>query len=561
MALPTPSFVMLFVVIMSQIALFTSPVNAETNVTASNTMESLFDSTKGIHLGGSLLAMTAIAVGVVTVVMGYRIFRATLFIIGFAVGGVGFAMVAESVFAKEEWAVTASWVAFVVGGIIGGFFVVCLARIGVFVVGATAGVILAMILNNSFGYMMYPSHPKVMLALLCVILGLLCGVLALKLEKPVLIVATSLFGAGTLVWGVGYFAGDFPSSNDLQEYATQAANGDLEFAIPGAWCAYLAAIAMLFVLSLFIQFRQTARDGNYHKSQARGHRAMSAPYVEDQSRQRNERYNSPMRQVGTKRALVMSADDLTIGGRLLGIAAIAVGIVVVVLGYRLFRYTLFAVGFTVGGVAIALIVEAIVAGEVWTTTGFWIVFVLGGVSGGCLLSYVSSLGIFIVGAVSGVILGIILNISFGYLMYPSHPDAMLAILSLLFGIPCGILALKREKPMLIVATSAFGAGILVWGIGDFAGDFPAIGNLKQYANEDANGDLEYAIPSVWGVYLAVILVVFGLSTFVQFRKTARDGVYHKRQVLGREPEAVVYVETLSPEPNVQYAVPVTARST
>ncbi|RLN52745.1 hypothetical protein BBJ28_00009627 [Nothophytophthora sp. Chile5] len=538
MTLSTPSFVVLSVVIMSQMALFTSPVNAETNATASDTMESLFDSTKGIHLGGSLLAMTAIAVGVVTVVMGYRIFRATLFIIGFAVGGVGFAMVAESVFAKEEWAVTASWVAFVVGGIIGGFFVVCLAQIGVFVVGTTAGVILAMILNNSFGYMMHPSDPEVMLALLCVILGLLCGVLALKLEKPVLIVATSLFGAGTLVWGVGYFAGDFPSSNDLQEYATQAANGDLEYAIPGAWCAYLAAIAICFVLSLFMQFRQTARGGEYHKSQAKGHRTMSAP--------------------GTKRALLMSAGNLTIGGSLLGITAIAVGIVVVVLGYRLFRYTLFAVGFTVGGVAIALIVEAIVTEEVWTATGFWIVFVLGSVSGGCLVTYVSSLGIFVVGAVAGVILGIILNISFGYLVYPSHPDVMLTILSLLFGIPCGVLALKLEKPMLIVATSAFGAGLLIGGIGYFVGNFPSIGNLKQYPNEDANGDLEYAIPGVWGVYLAGILVVFGLSTFVQFRKTARDGVYHKRQVLGSEPEAIVYVEALSPEPNVQYAVPVTA---
>ncbi|KAK1943863.1 Transmembrane protein 198 [Phytophthora citrophthora] len=263
---------------------------------ASDTVESLFDSTKGIKVGGSILAVAAIAVGAVMVVMGYRLFRATLFAVGFVAGGVAVAMVVENVFDDKSWVITASWIAFVVGGLICGCIVVSLYSLGIFIAGAAAGVALAMMLNNSVGYEIYPSHPQVVLIVLCIVLGLLCGVLAIKLEKPVLITATSLFGAAILVWGVGYFAGDFPSSNDLKEYASQDINGDWVYSIPDAWWGYLAGILVLFVLGLFIQFRKTGRDGAYHKSHAMGRREETVQYVETGTPQ-NIRYGNPVSHV------------------------------------------------------------------------------------------------------------------------------------------------------------------------------------------------------------------------------------------------------------------------
>ncbi|KAH7470957.1 hypothetical protein KRP22_003170 [Phytophthora ramorum] len=268
----------LFVLVASQLTATATCTSNET-VTASYSMESLFDSAKGVHLGGSILAMAAIAVGIVTVALGYRLFRATLFVVGFTFGGTGIAMAVEKVFAAEEWVATASWVAFVVGGVLCGFLVLCLTSLGIFAVGVMAGVMLAMVLSDAFGYMVYPDSPGTVLALLCVVLGLLGGYLALKLEKPVLIVATSLFGAGILVWGIGYFAGDFPTFSDLKRVATQDADGDWHYSIPGAWCAYLAGFAVLFVLSMCIQFRKTSRHGHYHKQYARQHRTRSAPYI------------------------------------------------------------------------------------------------------------------------------------------------------------------------------------------------------------------------------------------------------------------------------------------
>ncbi|KAI9917426.1 hypothetical protein PsorP6_012571 [Peronosclerospora sorghi] len=247
--------------------------------TASDTVESLFDSTKGIKLSGSLLAIGALAVGAVMLTMGYRVFRAALFAIGFIAGGVGVALVVERILDPSSSVILASWIAFVVGGLVCGSLVLCLYSLGIFVAGAAAGVALAIIMNNSFGYKIYPSHPDIVLIVLCIVLGILGGILASRLEKPALITATSLIGAAIFVWGVGYFAGDFPTSTDLKRYARREGLDKWVYSIPDAWWGYLVAILLLFLLGLFIQFRKTGRGGVYHRSQAIGTNHEETQYV------------------------------------------------------------------------------------------------------------------------------------------------------------------------------------------------------------------------------------------------------------------------------------------
>lgn len=262
---------------------------------ASHTVKSLFDSADGIRITGSILAVAAIAVGAAMVVLGYRLFRFTLFAVGFVVGGVAIATIIEHIFDDKSWVITASWVALVVGGLICGGLVMTLYSFGIFVVGAAGGVVLAMMLQNSFGYKIYPEKPEVVLIVLCVALGIIGGILALRLEKPVLIVATSLFGAGILVWGVGYFAGDFPSTADLKEYASRDINGDWVYSIPDAWWAYLVGILVLFVIGMVLQFRKTGRSDSYHRSHAIG-RSDPVQYVEACSPQQ-QKYDNPARHV------------------------------------------------------------------------------------------------------------------------------------------------------------------------------------------------------------------------------------------------------------------------
>ncbi|OQR84734.1 hypothetical protein ACHHYP_12992 [Achlya hypogyna] len=212
----------------------------------------------------SVLAGVAIGLGLIVAIAGYKLFRPVLFVSGFIVGAVPAYLLAEVLFKNASYEATACWISFVAGGVLAGAAVLCLWRLGIFIIGAAAGVLLAFVCNTSFGYKLWPSNPSGMLYVLIVVLALVGGLLARWLERPMLIVATSFFGAASCVWGVGYFAGGYPSGNHLEALRTQSANGTYAFAIGGAWWGYMAATLILFVLGMFVQFRKTAAGIHHH---------------------------------------------------------------------------------------------------------------------------------------------------------------------------------------------------------------------------------------------------------------------------------------------------------
>jgi hypothetical protein len=103
------------------------------------------------------------------------------------------------------------------------------------------------------------------LVVLVLVLGLVGGILALKLEKPVLVVATSFVGAVMLAWGVGYFAGRFPNGADLKYYSTMDLDGNTIISIPGSWWGYLGLIIVATLGGTYLQFHKTG-SGSHHKS-------------------------------------------------------------------------------------------------------------------------------------------------------------------------------------------------------------------------------------------------------------------------------------------------------
>ncbi|GMF50309.1 unnamed protein product [Phytophthora fragariaefolia] len=249
----------LAVLTLLQFTLRLPEVSAEID-SATDSVKSIFSKAQGIQIGGSILAVTAGVVGAVMLVFGFKLIRLTLFVVGFVVGGVTIAIIVERTFRDETWVILASWIAFGVGGILCSAVVTWLYPVSTFVAGAATGVMSSMILTNSFGLIIYPGHTKDLFTLMCVVLGILFGTLALKVGKPVLIISTSLFGSGIVAWGVGYFAGDFPNANDLEQYASTDSDGKMVYSIPSAWWGYLAGIVVLFVLGMSIQFRKTARN-------------------------------------------------------------------------------------------------------------------------------------------------------------------------------------------------------------------------------------------------------------------------------------------------------------
>ncbi|OQR84751.1 hypothetical protein ACHHYP_12991 [Achlya hypogyna] len=259
------------------------------NSTFDQNVNSLFSSASKITWAPGLVATVSLVAGLVIAFAGYKLFRPVMFVCGFAVGSVLGYLIAEKIFSGQSYQVTASWIAFIVLGLFVGAFVMNIWVCGVFVVGAAAGVLLAFELNTSVGYKIYPSNPTTSLWILIIVLGLLVGGLAMWLERPVLIVATSFFGAVAAVWGIGYFAGKYPSSAELEAWRSQAADGTYSYDLPNAWWYYLAASVALFALGMFVQFSKTAlgvlhsnprrKDGGYNATTSAPRRGQPISHV------------------------------------------------------------------------------------------------------------------------------------------------------------------------------------------------------------------------------------------------------------------------------------------
>jgi|UniRef100_K3WBU8 hypothetical protein len=240
-------------------------VHEDENKTATH----IFKSASDVKVGPGIVAAGAIVVGLVVCLAGYKLFRPTMFACGFVTGGVFLAGVAEAMFKSQTWMATASWIAFFLGGIALGSLVLYLYSAGIFLGGAAAGVLLAFTLNTSVGPKLYPHNPDVVLVILSVLLGIIGGIAAIKIERPVLIVATSFVGSELFIAGVGYFAGNFPTSTDFDTFKKELDDdGEWVYEIPDAWWGYVCGMLALFILGMVVQFKKTAHGHDHSKSRA-----------------------------------------------------------------------------------------------------------------------------------------------------------------------------------------------------------------------------------------------------------------------------------------------------
>ncbi|MBN1674104.1 MAG: DUF4203 domain-containing protein [Kiritimatiellae bacterium] len=144
----------------------------------------------------SVMVGIGIPVGLVQCFCGYRIFKIVLGILGFFLFGfvaafVGYALSGEPIVAL---------VAFLLGGVIGAAFMVVLYFVGIFLLGAFMGMIMAGVLCGLFDA---SPHPALLL-----LLALIGGVVAVLFQKLMIILSTAFTGAWGVVTGVAYFVTD-----------------------------------------------------------------------------------------------------------------------------------------------------------------------------------------------------------------------------------------------------------------------------------------------------------------------------------------------------------------
>ena len=156
-------------------------------------------------------AAILLAGGVISCFFGYRLFRTVLAIFGFILG----ALAASSVFGISN--TTLMLVAAVIGGLIGAFILIAAYFVGVALVGAGLGAVIANLAFSSGG-----RDPSVFVVVLFSIAG---AVGATYLQRYFIIVGTAFGGAWTMIVGAMALVGD---RNALKA----ATSGDVWVAYP-----------------------------------------------------------------------------------------------------------------------------------------------------------------------------------------------------------------------------------------------------------------------------------------------------------------------------------------
>ena len=133
-------------------------------------------------------AVVLVAGGLLSCLFGYRLFKVVLAIFGFILG----ALLASSVFGTSD--TTAMVIAAIVGGLAGAFLLLAAYFVGVALIGAGIG---ALVANLLWTRIQGDPHPIVV-----ILLSIVGALLATWLQRYVIILTTAFGGAWTFLVGV-----------------------------------------------------------------------------------------------------------------------------------------------------------------------------------------------------------------------------------------------------------------------------------------------------------------------------------------------------------------------
>lgn len=185
-----------------------------------------------------LAGTIAIVLGTLVCFLGYRLMRFTLIIVGLALGAyLGFFIATK--LGAVSWVVAlAAIVTGIVGAVLAGF----LFKAAVFLLGAASGALIVVVFSSLTGW----QH-----LLLLALGGLLGGLLALFIQRPVLSFLTAFLGAWWMVAGAYNLIGGLLKGT---KHITQLRLGE-GVALPLLALSWLA----LGVLGFFVQMFKTGK--------------------------------------------------------------------------------------------------------------------------------------------------------------------------------------------------------------------------------------------------------------------------------------------------------------
>jgi len=159
---------------------------------------------------GRVSALLVIVAGLLICFRGYRVLKVSLATVGFVVGAFG------------GWELGLSWannataiplVCMLLGGVVGMILCLWLYFVGIFLIGATAGAVVAAACFSEVGHQTHP--------ILFLVLPIVFGVIALVVQKFMVILSTAFSGAYLIVAGIWPFVLHNPDISQIWLYPAQ----------------------------------------------------------------------------------------------------------------------------------------------------------------------------------------------------------------------------------------------------------------------------------------------------------------------------------------------------
>jgi uncharacterized protein DUF4203 len=191
---------------------------------------------------GQVSALLAIGAGILTCFWGYRILKVSLGIIGFIAGACGGWEIGMSlVHASTGIALGCA----LIGGLVGVGLCLGFYFLGIFLLGATAGTVVA---AAFFGGTGHPPQPIVFLAL-----AMIFGVIALVAQKFMIVASTALTGSYLIMAGVWPFVADSQIPSRIWLHPAHSGSSGI------LWYAALVLWLVLGLAGVSFQFRGSPR--------------------------------------------------------------------------------------------------------------------------------------------------------------------------------------------------------------------------------------------------------------------------------------------------------------
>lgn len=187
----------------------------------------------------ALIALS-IVLGLFYCFLGYKIFKIVLGILGFAIGA---ALGGALAYGSSGGEGGSTLIAALLAGAVGAALFVVLYFVGTFLLGAGTGALLGVLFFQASG----SGSPPVELIMILAIIG---GILAVILQKFVIIVSTSFVGSWTIITGVFYFVEPLPYR------AIAIGNFNGVFRVPARLGLTIVLWILLGIAGVVVQYRR-----------------------------------------------------------------------------------------------------------------------------------------------------------------------------------------------------------------------------------------------------------------------------------------------------------------